>query len=73
MARIGFVNNPDLAGIAALVRSLDVGGYSLPEPADFDAPQSGARIRLFDDDALLADTGALFDTLCARYRMGAPR
>ena len=52
-------------------RCLDVGGAVTPEAAGFEAILSGARARLPDDDALLANIGAVLDSLYCHYQNGA--
>lgn len=56
-----------LAGLAALVHALDVGGPPNPEAAGFEAILSGARARLDDDGALLTEIGTVLDSLHAHF------
>lgn len=67
MASFGLEADPGLAGIAALVHYLDVGGVSVPEAAGFCAVLAGARVRLKNDDALLAAMSDVLDDLHAAY------
>lgn len=58
---------PGMQRLAALVHALDVGGAAPPEAAGFEAILAGARARLDDDDALLAELGAVLDSLYSHY------
>lgn len=58
---------PGLAKLAALVHALDVGGAVPPEATGFEAILAGARVRLHDDDALLAEIGTVLDSLYAYF------
>ncbi|KRB93084.1 chromate resistance protein ChrB domain-containing protein [Noviherbaspirillum sp. Root189] len=58
---------PGMAKLAALIHALDVGGVVLPEAAGFEAILTGARARLNSDDALLAEIGAVLDSLYVHY------
>lgn len=53
--------------LAALVHALDVGGVIPPEAAGFEAILTGARARLNNDDALLAEIGTVLDSLYTHY------
>ncbi len=50
-----------------MVHALDVGGSSTPEAGGFEAILAGARKRLADDDALLAEVGTVLDSLYAHF------
>ncbi len=63
LASFGFEGDCGLARVAALVHALDVGGPADPEASGFEAILSGARSRLNDDDSLLAEIGAVLDSL----------
>lgn len=68
LASFGLEEDPGLDKLAALVHTLDVGGPPNPEALGFEAILSGARSRLPDDDALLAEIGAVLDSLHIHYR-----
>ncbi|MFL6699208.1 MAG: chromate resistance protein ChrB domain-containing protein [Vitreoscilla sp.] len=74
MASFGLDDDPALVRLAALVHHLDVGGEPVPEAAGFEAVMTGARERLQDDDALLAEMSQVLDSLHAHFqRAPAPR
>jgi hypothetical protein len=56
-----------------MVHSLDVGGEPVPEASGFEAVLAGARERLADDDALLAETSLVLDSLYAHFQADAQR
>lgn len=58
---------PGLEKLAALVHALDVGGPMSPEAAGFEAILSGARLRLNNDDALLAEISTVLDSLYTHF------
>ncbi|RJG03507.1 chromate resistance protein ChrB domain-containing protein [Noviherbaspirillum sedimenti] len=58
---------PGLEKLAALVHALDVGGAVPPEASGFEAILAGARARLHDDDALLAEIGTVLDSLYTHF------
>lgn len=58
---------PGMEKLSALVHALDIGGAIPPEAAGFEAILAGARARLNDDDALLAEIGSVLDSLYAHY------
>lgn len=60
-------SDPALAKLAVLVHALDVGGALPPEAMGFEAILAGARKRLNDDDALLAEIGTVLDSLYTHY------
>lgn len=68
IASFGLGADPALARIAALVHFLDVGGPTVPEAPGFEAILSGARSRLPDDDALLAEISGVLDSLHSYYK-----
>lgn len=68
IASFGLDDDPGLAKVASLVHCLDVGGPSMPEALGFEAIVSGARSRLPDDDAFLADIGRVLDSLHLYYK-----
>jgi hypothetical protein len=63
---------PGMVKLAALVHALDAGGEAPAEAAGFDAILTGARMRLSDDDAFLAEVGAILDSLYANYNKETP-
>jgi hypothetical protein len=67
LASFGLEEDPGLERLAALVHSLDVGGPPIPEAIGFEAILSGARTRLPDDNALLAEIGPVLDSLHTHY------
>jgi len=70
LASFGLDENRGLAYLGTLVRALDVGGAAVPEAAGFEAMLAGARKRLPDDDALLAEAGTVLDSLYAHFAGG---
>jgi hypothetical protein len=67
LASFGLEHDPALARVGALVHHLDVGGEPVPEAAGFEAVMAGARERLDDDDALLAEMSGVLDSLYAHF------
>jgi len=67
MASFGLQDDAALTRLAAIVRLLDVGGEPVPEARGFEAVLAGARERLPDDDALLAEMSAVLDSLYAHF------
>lgn len=67
LASFGLEEDPGLDKLGALVHALDVGGPPNPEALGFEAILSGARARLPNDDALLAEIGAVLDSLHIHY------
>lgn len=66
---------PSTAGmtkLAALVHALDAGGEAPVEAAGFEAILTGARARLADDNAFLAEVGSILDSLYAHYNKDTP-
>jgi len=66
-AAFGLDQDPGLKRLGAMVRALDVGEGFVPEAGGFEAVLAGARRRLADDDALLAEIGAVLDSLHAYF------
>ena len=71
MASFGLEGDPALLRVAAIVHHLDVGGEPVPEAVGFEAVMTGARERLDDDDALLAEMSNVLDSLHAHFRRAA--
>jgi hypothetical protein len=66
-AAFGLDENRGLTRLGAMVRALDVGEGFVPEAGGFEAVLAGARQRLADDDALLAEIGGVLDSLHAYF------
>jgi hypothetical protein len=73
IASFGLEDDPALMRLAAMVHLLDVGGEPIPEAKGFEAVMAGARERLSDDDALLAEISAVLDSLYAHFEREATR
>ncbi|MBX9793626.1 MAG: chromate resistance protein [Burkholderiaceae bacterium] len=73
MTSFGLEADPALARLATIVHALDVGGEPVPEARGFEAVMAGARERLSDDDALLAEMSAVLDSLYAHFIREAAR
>jgi hypothetical protein len=71
MASFGLETDAALMRLAAIVHALDVGGDPVPEAKGLEAVMSGARERLSDDDALLAEMSTVLDSLYAHFRRDA--
>lgn len=67
MASFGLDADRGLARLGAMVHALDVGGTPVAEASGFEAMLSGARARLQDDDAVLAEAGTVLDSLYAHF------
>jgi hypothetical protein len=68
MMSFGLDGDPALARLALMIRSLDIGGESVPEAGGFEAVLAGARARLPDDDALLAEMSGVLDSLYSHFQ-----
>jgi hypothetical protein len=73
MASFGLDADPGLARLATIVHALDIGGDPVPEAKGFEAVIAGARERLSDDDALLAEMSTVLDSLYAHFLREAER
>jgi len=73
MASFGLQEDLALLRLASIVHALDVGGEPVPEATGFEAVMSGARERLTDDDALLAEMGCVLDSLYAHFQRETQR
>jgi hypothetical protein len=74
MASFDLEDDAALARLAVIVHHLDVGGEPVPEAIGFEAVMTGARERLADDDALLAEMSNVLDSLYAHFqRAPTPR
>ena len=63
----GLDGDTGLLRMATMVHQLDVGGEPVPEASGFEAMLSGARERLSDDDALLAEISTVLDSMYAHF------
>jgi hypothetical protein len=68
MASFGLEEDGALMRLSAIVHHLDVGGDPVPEAAGFEAVMTGARERLDNDDALLAEMASVLDSLYAHFK-----
>ena len=66
-ASFGLAQDRGVAQLGKLVHALDVGGSFVPEASGFEAMLDGARKRIEDDDALLADISAVLNSLHAHF------
>jgi hypothetical protein len=73
MAGFGLDEDPALRRLAEMVHALDVGGEPVPEAKGFEAMLSGARERIDDDDALMAEIAAVLDSLHAHFQREVAR
>jgi hypothetical protein len=73
LASFGLDEDPALLRLGAMVHQLDVGGDPVPEASGFEAMMAGARERLDDDDALLAEMTAVLDSLYVHFVREAGR
>lgn len=67
LASFGLDDDRGLVRLGAMVHALDVGGLAVPEAAGFEAVLAGARKRLENDDALLAEVGTVLDSLYVHF------
>ena len=67
MASFALEADLGLARLATIVHAIDVGGEPVPEAIGFEAVMAGARERLSDDDALLAEMSTVLDSLYAHF------
>lgn len=73
MAGFGLDEDAALRRLAAMVHQLDVGGEPVPEASGFEAVMAGARERIDDDDALLAEMSNVLDSLYAHFERESTR
>lgn len=73
LASFGLETDAALARLGTIVHALDVGGDPVPEAKGFEAVMAGARERLSDDDALLAEMSTVLDSLYAHFLREAQR
>jgi len=73
MASFGLEEDRALMRLAAIVHHLDVGGEPVPEAVGFEAVMTGARERIDDDDALLAEMTGVLDSLYAHFQRAPAR
>ncbi|QQX88652.1 chromate resistance protein [Cupriavidus necator] len=67
LSSFGLESDRGLSRLGTMVHALDIGGISVPEASGFEAMLAGARARLADDDALLAEIGTVLDSLYAHF------
>ena len=67
IASFGLEDDTALARLAAIVHALDIGGEPVPEAKGLEAVLSGARERIADDDALLAEMSSVLDSFYAHF------
>ena len=67
LSSFGLESDRGLSRLGTMVHALDIGGISVPEASGFEAMLAGARGRLKDDDALLAEIGRVLDSLYAHF------
>jgi len=73
LASFGLDQDAALARLGTIVHALDVGGEPVPEASGFEAVVAGARERIDDDDALLAEMSSVLDSLYAHFRRDGER
>jgi hypothetical protein len=73
LASFGLEKDAALVRLGAMVHSLDVSGEPVAEAKGFEAVLAGARERLSDDDALLAEIGGVLDSLYVHFEREATR
>jgi hypothetical protein len=73
MASFGLEEDAALLRLGAMVHSLDIGGEPVAEAKGFEAVLAGARERLADDDALLAEMSGVLDSFYAHFERQASR
>lgn len=73
MASFDLETDPALVRLGTMVHALDIGGDPVPEAKGFEAVIAGARERLSDDDALLAEMSTVLDSLYAHFLREARR
>ncbi|SDZ96536.1 chromate resistance protein ChrB domain-containing protein [Variovorax sp. YR216] len=73
LASFGLDADPALVRLGSMVHALDVGGEPVPEAKGFEAVMAGARERLADDDALLADMSTVLDSIYAHFQREVQR
>ncbi|MBF6989562.1 chromate resistance protein ChrB domain-containing protein [Cupriavidus sp. IK-TO18] len=67
LSSFGLESDRGLSRLGTMVHALDIGGISVPEASGFEAMLAGARARLANDDALLAEIGTVLDSLYAHF------
>ena len=73
MESFGLDDDLALKRLGTLVHHLDIGGEPVPEAIGLEAVMAGARERLEDDDALLAEMSTVLDSLYAHFQREAQR
>lgn len=67
MASFGLDADTGLMRLGEMIRSLDIGGVTVPEASGFEALMSAARQRGVDDDHLLDEMGRVLDSFYDFY------
>jgi hypothetical protein len=67
LASFGLEADAALVRIGTIVHALDVGGEPVPEAKGFEAVMAGARARISDDDALLAEMSTVLYSFYAHF------
>ena len=73
VASFGLEEDAALMRLARMVHQLDAGGEPVPEAIGFEAVLAGARERVPDDDALLAEMSTVLDSLYTHFGREAAR
>jgi hypothetical protein len=73
LASFGLDDDAALARLGTIVHALDVGGEPVPEATGFEAVMAGARERIADDDALLAEMSSVLDSIYAHFEREVQR
>jgi hypothetical protein len=73
LAAFGLDEDAALLRLGTIVHALDVGGDLVPEGSGFEAVMAGARERIADDDALLAEMSNVIDSLYAHFQREGQR
>jgi hypothetical protein len=73
LTSFGLEDDAALLRLGTLVHQLDVGGEPVAEASGLEAVMAGARERIDDDDALLAEMAAVLDSLYAHFTQQAER
>lgn len=71
LASFGLDKDPALLRLGEMVHALDVGGPAAPEAVGFEAVMAGMRMRVDNDDQLLAQMGPVLDALYAHFAASA--
>ena len=72
LASFGLEGDPGLAALAKAVHFLDVGGIPVGDAKGLETLLRGAKERIKNDDALLAEATRIFEHLYSAYAAAAP-